>query len=58
MARGRTPAEAWMGTPDEVDFCPPIYPVRHIFSVKREGVSEGFCSGKGRRQRRPEVFAF
>jgi hypothetical protein len=30
MARRRTPAEAWMGTPDEVDFCPPIYSVRHI----------------------------
>jgi hypothetical protein len=22
MARGRTPAEAWMGTPEEVDFVP------------------------------------
>jgi hypothetical protein len=30
MARRRTPVEAWMGTPDEVDFCSPIYPVRHV----------------------------
>jgi hypothetical protein len=30
MARGRTPTEAWMGIPDEIDFCLPIYPVRHI----------------------------
>jgi hypothetical protein len=30
MARGRMPAEVWMGTPDEVDFCLPIYPVRDI----------------------------
>jgi hypothetical protein len=22
LARRRTPVEAWMGTPDEVDFCP------------------------------------
>jgi hypothetical protein len=29
-ARGRTPVEAWMGTPDEVDFYPPIYSVRYI----------------------------
>jgi hypothetical protein len=36
MARRRTPLEAWMGTPDEVDFCPHIYPVRHIcFSMKK-----------------------
>jgi hypothetical protein len=33
--------EAWMGTLDEVDFCPPIYLVRYIFFFKREGVSEG-----------------
>jgi hypothetical protein len=30
MARRRTHVEAWMGTLDEVDFCPSIYPVRHI----------------------------
>jgi hypothetical protein len=30
MARRRTPVEAWMGTPDELDFCPPIYSVRHV----------------------------
>jgi hypothetical protein len=30
IARRKTPIEAWMGTPDEGDFCPPIYPVRHI----------------------------
>jgi hypothetical protein len=30
MAKRRTPVEAWMGTPEEVDFCPCIYPVRHI----------------------------
>jgi hypothetical protein len=36
MARRRTPVEAWMGTPDKVDFCPPIYSVRHIcFFIKR-----------------------
>jgi hypothetical protein len=40
MARRRTPVEAWMGTSDEVDFCPPIYPVRHIcFFMKRESQS-------------------
>jgi hypothetical protein len=31
MARGRTSAEVWMGTPDKVDFCPLIYPVRQIY---------------------------
>jgi hypothetical protein len=36
MARRRTSAEACMGTPDEEDFCPPIYPVRHILSMRRE----------------------
>jgi hypothetical protein len=30
-----------IGTFDEVNFCPPIYPVRHIYSMKREGASEG-----------------
>jgi hypothetical protein len=30
MARRRTPVEAWMGSPDKVDFCLPIYSVRHI----------------------------
>jgi hypothetical protein len=40
MARGRTPVEAWIGTLAEVDFCPPIYPVGHIFSMKREGAYE------------------
>jgi hypothetical protein len=34
MARGRTPVEVWMGTPDEVHFCPPIYPVRLYFLWK------------------------
>jgi hypothetical protein len=41
MARGRTLVEAWMGTFDEADFSPPLYPVRHIYSMKREGASEG-----------------
>jgi hypothetical protein len=60
MARGRTPVEAWMGTPDEVDFCPLIYSVRHICLLWKEIVraSGGFCSGKGQKWRRPEVFAF
>jgi hypothetical protein len=31
----------YIGTLDEVDFCAPVYPVRHIFSIKREGASEG-----------------
>jgi hypothetical protein len=53
MARGRTPAETWMGTPDEVDFYLPISPMRHIFSVKREGASEDFCSSKGQKWRIP-----
>jgi hypothetical protein len=52
MARGKTSAEAWMGTPDEVDFCPPIYPVRHIFSMKGEGVAGGCYSSKGQKWRR------
>jgi hypothetical protein len=30
MARGRSHVEAWMGTPDKVDFCSPIYSVRHL----------------------------
>jgi hypothetical protein len=38
-----------MGTPDEVDFCPPIYPVRHIFSMKGEGASEGFAVVRGKK---------
>jgi hypothetical protein len=41
-----------MGTPDEVDFDLPKYPVRHIFAMKREGASEGFCCGNGRKWRR------
>jgi hypothetical protein len=41
MAKGRTLVVAWMGTSDKADFCPPIYPVRHIYSMKREGSSEG-----------------
>jgi hypothetical protein len=42
VARGGTLVEAWMGTFDEVDFCPPIYPVSHTCSMKREGMFE--CS--------------
>jgi hypothetical protein len=41
MAKGRTLVEAWMGTFDEADFCPSIYPMRHICFMKREGASEG-----------------
>jgi hypothetical protein len=41
MARGRTLVEVWTGTFDEADFCPPIYTMRHIYSMKREGASEG-----------------
>jgi hypothetical protein len=40
MARERTLVEAWMGTFDEADFCFPIYPVRHIYFMRREGASE------------------
>jgi hypothetical protein len=60
MARRRTPAEAWMGTPDEVDFCLSLYSVRHICFLwkERARASGGFCSSKGQKQRRPEVFAF
>jgi hypothetical protein len=36
MARGKTPVEAWMGTFDEVDFCPPIYSVRHLCFLLKE----------------------
>jgi hypothetical protein len=57
MARGRTPAELWIGTPDEVDFCPPIYPVRCIYFLWEEGASESiffFCyCGMGQNQRSP-----
>jgi hypothetical protein len=41
-----------MGTPDEVNVCPPIYPVKHIFSMKKEGASEGFCYGKGKKKKK------
>jgi hypothetical protein len=41
IARGRTPVEVWMGTLDEVDICPLIYLVRHIFFMKMEGAFEG-----------------
>jgi hypothetical protein len=58
MARGRTPAEVWMGTPDEVDFCPPIYPVRHIFFMKREGALEAFAPVRGKNREDHEVSAF
>jgi hypothetical protein len=57
MARGRTPAEAWMGTPDEVDFCPPINPVRHIFAMKREGGLKAFALVRGKSEDH-EVSAF
>jgi hypothetical protein len=40
MARGRNRVEAWMGTFDEADFCPTMSPMRHIYSMKREGASE------------------
>jgi hypothetical protein len=30
MTRGRTPAEVWMRTPDEVQFYTPIYQASHI----------------------------
>jgi hypothetical protein len=36
MVRGKTLMEVWTGTFDKVDFCFPIYPVRHIYSTKRE----------------------
>jgi hypothetical protein len=39
MARRRTPVEAWMGTVDEVDFCPPIYSVRHICFLQKDSES-------------------
>jgi hypothetical protein len=46
MARRRTPVEAWMRTPDKVDFYPPMYFVRHIctyaFYEKRESESVSF----------------
>jgi hypothetical protein len=60
LARRRTPVETWMGTPDEVDFCPPIYSVRHICFLwkEREGAYGGFCFGKEQKWRRPEVFTF
>jgi hypothetical protein len=50
MARRRTPAEAWMGTPDEVEFCPPIYFVRHtcfLWKREREHV-EAFAPVRGK----------
>jgi hypothetical protein len=53
MARGRTPEEVWMRTPDEVEFYTP-----YTLFMKREGVSEGFCSPKGQKWRGPEVCAF
>jgi hypothetical protein len=51
MAKGRTTVEAWTRTLDEVDFFPPIYPVKHIFFMKREGASEGtvFCCSNGQK---------
>jgi hypothetical protein len=36
MSRDRTPVEVWMGTPDEVDFCPPIYPMKYIYFLSKE----------------------
>jgi hypothetical protein len=41
MTRGRTLVKAWKGTFDEAEFCPPIYPMRHIYSMKREGATDG-----------------
>jgi hypothetical protein len=39
MARGRTPAEAWTGTPDKVDFVPLYISYEtYIFYEKRRGV--------------------
>jgi hypothetical protein len=38
--------EAWIGTPDEVDFCPPQYPLKHIYIfIRREEASKNivFC---------------
>jgi hypothetical protein len=60
IARRRTPLEAWMGTPDEVDFWfPYIFCEAYMVSMKRERerASGGFCSSKGQKQR-PAVFAF
>jgi hypothetical protein len=56
MAIGKIPVEAWTGTPNEVDFCPLMYPVRHIYFLGKEEVSEGivfFCCSKRQKQRRP-----
>jgi hypothetical protein len=33
-----------MGTPDEVDFCPPIYPVRCLYFLWKERDKNGeYC---------------
>jgi hypothetical protein len=53
MARGRNPAEVWIETPGEVDFCPSICCVRHICFSWKERVFEGFFWGKGPKRRRP-----
>jgi hypothetical protein len=57
MARGMTPAEVWMGMSDEVDVCLPIYPVRDMLSMKREGASEEFCCDKRQKWRRLCAFS-
>jgi hypothetical protein len=36
-----TLVETWTWTFDEAAFCPPIYSVRHIYSIKRKGATEG-----------------
>jgi hypothetical protein len=58
MARGRTPAKAWMGTPDEADFYPPIFPVRHIFSMKEREHLKAFAVVRDKNREDHEVSAF
>jgi hypothetical protein len=39
MARRRTLVEAWMGTPDKVDFCP-LYILRGLYAFYEKRESE------------------
>jgi hypothetical protein len=36
MAREWKPVEVWLATPYKIDFCPPIYPMRHIYFLWKE----------------------
>jgi hypothetical protein len=47
-----------MGTPDEVDFCPPVDPVRHVCFYENREHLKAFAVVRGKNREDCEVSAF